>query len=514
MRIIAFILGLVALGSSLFAQREDFTWLLGFSDIPTIDSTFGRIIATFSDTGILLLKQYNVKFKLDYTNASICDSNGRINIYSNGLEIYDSDHNIMPNGDGINPGWIATNTERIGYTIIGGMMILQSPEDDSVYMCFHNTLDRTLFIDTSTGIASSHWYALGLLSSKVNMKLNQSKGDVVYKNKQVFSDTICGGTLSACRHANGRDWWINVLRYDGLKMFTLLYDMDGIHRYRVTAMPAEIHRSNLGLAVYNPQGNKIAYFMINDNYTRQFLLCDFDRCTGEISNPQYGLDSLIDDFGIMFSASGRFLYLGTGTSLYQMDMLDKEPFVSKTLIDTIDRFRSGRFGYATLGIMARAPNGKIYICAGRNSKHLGVIEYPDRKGKECKLVQHKIDLGIQNGSLPNLVDHHMGKVTGSLCDTLDIIIGNKEFGNGNIQMEIFPNPANAYLEIEINTSLPPDQLVFTLYNLVGKEVDQKVITHCPSRYRWDTHNLESGMYVMQVIQNNKLIKSTKLILAR
>ncbi|MGB3130192.1 MAG: hypothetical protein WBB26_00850, partial [Saprospiraceae bacterium] len=90
-------LSIIAQG--IFAQREDATWLLGESLSATTDTNYGRIHVSFTDTSIVLKKTYNVKHKMDYTHASICDSSGNLLIYSNGLEIYDRLYRIMPNGD-------------------------------------------------------------------------------------------------------------------------------------------------------------------------------------------------------------------------------------------------------------------------------------------------------------------------------------------------------------------------------------------------------------------------------
>ena len=48
--------------------------------------------------------------------------------------------------------------------------------------------------------------------AEIDMTLNNGLGKVVLKDQVLISDSLDYGKMTACRHANGRDWWIIVPR--------------------------------------------------------------------------------------------------------------------------------------------------------------------------------------------------------------------------------------------------------------------------------------------------------------
>ncbi len=405
---IIYILVLLTEAPSVFSQREDYHWLLGYKSFkPSPDTSWGRCEFIFSDTSLKIVKTHNIINKLDFTNASISDSSGHLLFYTNGLEVYDKNYNIMPNGDDLNPGTYADNNEAIGYTVNGGALILPWPEHKDYYFIFHHTID----VDTRVW----DWHAGNMLTTLVNMNLNNGLGDVVYKNKSVYKDNLTYGALTACRHSNGRDWWILCPYYTGKKMFIFLLDPNGLNIFKIQDFPFELSPGS-GQSVFSPDGKKYSFIHFADDY-REFFLCDFDRCTGEISNFNYSQIPKFDLCGVAFSPNNKYLYLATGVFLYQLDMNDSDPFKSKIQIDSIDGFQSFPQFPSYFTFMQLAPNGKIYICNGRGPKYLSTIEQPNLKGKACNLRQHNISI-VANSTIPNFPYFRLGAMEGSTCDTL------------------------------------------------------------------------------------------------
>jgi len=399
---------LISEASCLLSQREDYHWILGYKSFaPSPDSTYGRCEFIFSDTSYRIVKTHNVINKFDFTNASISDSTGRLLFYTNGLEVYDHYYKVMPNGDGLNPGEFATSNEELGYTLIGGAIILEYPNHPGKYFIIHHTIDRVPFV----------WYALNMLTTNIDMNRNGSKGDVVYKNHPVYSDSMGMGSLTACRHANGRDWWIVVFHYRGEKCFKFLLDPSGLHLDHIQIIPFSFYPSGSGNSVFSPDGTKFSFFHQSSQNYREFFLGDFDRCTGKLSNMQYGVVPGYALSGIAFSPNSKYLYLSTGNLLYQLDMDDSIPFETKIQIDSIDGFMSIPGFLSYFNYMQLAPNGKIYICNGRSPQHLSTIEQPDLKGRACDVRQHNI-LIIHNSTIPTFPYFRLGAMEGSDCDTL------------------------------------------------------------------------------------------------
>ncbi|MEZ4988227.1 MAG: hypothetical protein R2795_24900 [Saprospiraceae bacterium] len=56
----------------------------------------------------------------------------------------------------------------------------------------------------------------------VDMSANNGNGRVVEKDFPLIVDTLDAGKITACRHGNGRDWWIVVPYFRSDKYHTLL----------------------------------------------------------------------------------------------------------------------------------------------------------------------------------------------------------------------------------------------------------------------------------------------------
>ena len=64
-------------------------------------------------------------------------------------------------------------------------------------------------VDTfSTSPTALYMRPLDIKYSIVDVSQNSGAGGYVVMNQVLITDTLLYGHLSACRHANGRDWWI------------------------------------------------------------------------------------------------------------------------------------------------------------------------------------------------------------------------------------------------------------------------------------------------------------------
>ena len=52
------------------------------------------------------------------------------------------------------------------------------------------------------GIPNELYYAI------IDMNQNGGLGKVISKKNLLYKGTFGGGRITACRHANGRDWWL------------------------------------------------------------------------------------------------------------------------------------------------------------------------------------------------------------------------------------------------------------------------------------------------------------------
>lgn len=393
--------------TALFGQREDYNWMLGRCS-PLSDSTWSRIHWRFADNKFYSENRtYKVEHILDYTNASISDSLGNLLFYTNSLSVFNRHYEKMPNGEGLNPGRYANSSQETGYKLDNGAIILPWPENPGKYFIFHVTTDNIPFV----------WYSLNLFTTLVDMELDQGNGDVVYKNQSVYADSLVNGSLSACRHANSRDWWLPCFYYSGKKCFVFLLDPTGVRLHHIQEIPYSLEPSGRGQSQFSPDGSHYAFFHINSQSYREFLLADFDRCAGSFSNIEYGSMPRFDIAGLAFSPKSKYLYLATAYELYQLDLTEKDAFKKRMRIDSIDGFSSFPLFPSYFGTMQLAPDDKIYINNGRGPDYLSTIEKPDLKGKDCDVRQHNIHI-TSNATIPNFPYFRLGPMEGSPCDTL------------------------------------------------------------------------------------------------
>jgi len=89
--------------------------------------------------------------------ASISDINGNLQFYTNGNQVWDRTHQVMPNGTGLNGDGLATQAT----------IIVPAPANTALYYLFT--------VDTNGG-------PRGLCYSVVDMNLNNGFGEVTSKN--------------------------------------------------------------------------------------------------------------------------------------------------------------------------------------------------------------------------------------------------------------------------------------------------------------------------------------------
>ena len=100
MKNLIFIICFVISHSSIVAQKEDFEWIMGYEADFQAPGT-NNIVIGFNENK-LSINYVNKNIEFLGTNASICDSTGRLLLYSNGCVIKGASGDTLPNGDSLN----------------------------------------------------------------------------------------------------------------------------------------------------------------------------------------------------------------------------------------------------------------------------------------------------------------------------------------------------------------------------------------------------------------------------
>ena len=291
--------GLFLLPVLLPAQvKFDYSWLFGNNFGPQSEG-YGGTKIDFNQTPPAL--EY-IQLPLAFDGISIMnDSFGKLLFYSNGCEIANRKHERMENGDEINIGgfeYIQSCINPNGYGVNQGMLTLPWPGRPNQYAMLQLHKPDTLGL----------WYNRNLLLTTVDMSIDGGFGAVIEKNRLVFQDTFCD-MLTAVRHANGRDWWIVLPKYNVGRYFIFLLSPQGLSEPMVQNLGVPIKEYFRGVqAGFSPNGKRYA----NMSYSAGLQVFDFDRCSGNMKSVLHCDDldfstSILVSYacGVAFSPSSR-----------------------------------------------------------------------------------------------------------------------------------------------------------------------------------------------------------------
>jgi hypothetical protein len=420
------------------------------------------------------------------TNASICDSSGQLLFYTNGNYVANRNHDFMQNTTGFNPGDATVESYPYGLGSEQGALVIPVPNNNSSYYIFHESADWVTH-------NSQPWeLPLNLSYSVVDMNLDGGLGGITNeKNIHLIEDTLPIGRITACKHANGRDWWVIVHQYWTDFYYKLLIAPDGIHGpYMQQIGFVHDKYDPLGEAVFSPDGTKYVYL----NYDTTMDIIDFDRCTGDFNNSITITlnDGPLATCGCAFSPNSRYLYVSTNEHVYQYDTWAANISASRITVATYDGFVSG--GHSTFFAMQLAPDNKIYISTWEGTNFLHVINDPDQIGVACNLVQHQLQLPSFNAQgLPNAPNYYLGPIIASVCDSLSIGI-NEGIENGNL-IELFPNPFYDKIFFHLLNS-SRERISIIVLNNVGEKVLEKEMIMKDQEI--DLNKLTKGIYFLNV----------------
>ena len=293
-------------------EKRDYVWLTGYASFSD-DDRFGGARFDFNFSPPLVTEDPR---PLDlYTNNTVmCDVEGNLLFYNNGQAIAGADHEILINGNDINPD---AETDDLLWQ---ASLSLPIPTSTYEYVLLH---EEALGVDV-------------LVTNLYATYINTELGEVTQKNVSILEDTLSVGKITATRHANGRDWWILVGRFNDNVYYTFLLSPEGIQDSYMQEI-GEAPDTGIGRACFSPDGTKYAVYngvLPEQEYLNVF---DFDRCTGQLSNPKFfhfqdGDDISFFGQSVAFSPNSRYLYLNTPQVIFQYDMEANDIFES---IDTV-----------------------------------------------------------------------------------------------------------------------------------------------------------------------------------
>jgi len=454
-------------------------FLLGYADSFDIYTSSSKARMDFF-SGAPVITSENRKMRFYETQGNISDAQGNFLMSSNGVWIANATGDTMMNGSGLSPGQF-TDDYADGLPIVSGCIILPFPGHADQYVIFHMTSNY------SYGLRASEVYY-----SIVDMTLDNGLGSVISKNQVAIQDTLSWG-LGACRHANGRDWWIVALKDSSDIAFKILLTPSGI--FGVT-------QQHLGNSFYNvasqlvfsPDGNKFSYTAgYGPPYYIESRLFDFDRCSGLFSNYIYiPLNDSHPAWSAAFSPDSKKLYVATTYHVFQINTDTTDVAASLDSVAANDGYYSPVPPFLdSFYLLYLAPDGKIYITSGNSVIDLHVINSPDNPGAACDVQQHTLHLPCyHSASVPNHPNYFLGPVAGSTCDSLFL---NATENNFSPRFNVYPVPSSEWLNI--NYALEQNKTgTLRIFNVSGQQVFSQLLPKWSTYQRISVEGLPAGIY--------------------
>jgi hypothetical protein len=439
------------------------------------------------------------------TCSSISTNSGELVAFSTGIDVRNREGNYIDDGwnlcDPGTPPQCFGNCDA-GIPFYQGTMFL--PKHGSIHQYY-------LFIKDK-GV-TSNCQPSRVTATLIDMSYNNGLGKVLQKTVPILNDTLSDSRMTACKHANGRDWWLVNHEYNTNRIYTHLITPDSIYGpYSQYIGGGGIEPDYGGWSIFSPDGTRFATVtagMSNYNTGTGITLLDFDRCSGMFTNYRaIKLDTTMVTYYsafLAFSPNGRFLYSGSNNYLYQYDIATADISASgvQLVYDSMPPY---------LGMMSLMPDGKIYMPGWSGSTTgldgcFSVVNEPDLKAPACNLQVRSVCVAgaVQIQATPNFPNYNLGALAGSGCDSLTDIKTEKQ--ETRKQPRVFPNPANEQVEIEL-----PQQGSYEIYllNTAGQLIEKKAVA---KSVIIDTQNLPSGIYFLRVTDTNDAYyyHATKLI---
>ena len=333
-----------------FSQKERNIWYFG--DQAGMDFNSGSPVALTN----------GAMFTYDNCTSVADAATGNLLFYSNGVDVWNKNHALMPNGSGL-----------LGNTTGGNSAFaVRQPGSTTKYYLFTN--------DAFAG-------PNGLRYSIIDISLNGGLGGVT-ATKNVLLLNPSTEKITAIKHSNGQDVWIVAHPWNSNTFNVFLLSSTGLNTTPVVSTIGSTHAGGT-LGTYNAmgqisassQGNKIIAAIYD---LQQYELFDFDNNTGSLSN-LISISGYPTAWGAEFSPDGTKLYTTCwqgSSSVHQFDLSSNNQNTINASATTVGNVSGAQSGYLQL-----APDGKIYLAKFTNA-YLGVINSPNSLGAACNYIDN------------------------------------------------------------------------------------------------------------------------------
>lgn len=327
--------------TNVFSQSHALNWYFGQNAGLTFESYPPKVLTD----GAIIQRE---------GNATISDENGNLLFYTDGSKIWNKQHAVMKNGEGLEGQWIAAQSA----------IIAKQPSTIGVYYVF----------------TVSDWQNnQGSLSySVVDMEKNSGLGEVTKKN--VIINKNVREQISAVYADENLNVWILAHEKNNQKFVAYKLSASGLTLQPVISEIGMEYtgKNRYGQLKFSADGTKVCS-TLGGNAGITVQVFSFDQNSGKLSHLiNISKSGIPDAYSSEFSPNGMVLYVTSfnGTHLYQFDLSSgQESVIVSSKFDlskSNDKKSCLQLGY----------DHKIYVSKDRQN-NIGVIHQPNIVGLGC-----------------------------------------------------------------------------------------------------------------------------------
>ncbi|MCB0448928.1 MAG: T9SS type B sorting domain-containing protein [Confluentibacter sp.] len=393
-----------------FGQKEASNWYFG-----------DRAGIRFNNDGTVT-ELTNGKLSTIEGCTTISDANGNLLFYTDGVTVWNRNHNAMPNGFGLFGDPSSTQSA----------IVVPQPNNPNLYYIFT--------VDTSVNQNDPNY---GFNYSVVDMTLNGGLGNVTTKNSNLLPVSSEKVTAVVKDCVSQSIWVITFAPNNSLSNYFdtfFAYEVSnlGLNPTPVVSQFVTNIDDGRGYLKLSPDGTKL----VSANTSSGLFMYDFEKTTGKVTNERaiiinFSLDGRKPQvpYGVEFSQNNQFLYVSSYfetpqnegnnpasqyVALLQYNLGSANISSSEVVIDHRQTYRGG---------LQLGPNGKIYRAMNstynQGSPYLSVINAPNASGLACNYVHNSMPLSTNSRQgLPPFI-------TSFFSEKIDII------GNNATSTELF-----------------------------------------------------------------------------
>jgi hypothetical protein len=299
--------------------------------------------------------------------ATMSDANGNLLFYTNGITIFNRNHQVMVNGSGLTSN--SSNTQSAFIVPFPG-------NPDKYYVITPGPYNYSI----------------------IDMTLDNGNGAVMATDKNISITTEDSEKVAGLLASNQTDIWLITYGSSQKRFNVYKITPSGISITPVVS-PFSTASGFFGYMKISPDGTKIAMA----NFTNTFHLYDFDAATGVVSNQVVVPISIggFGSYGIEFSPNNTMVYVADHRGqnrVFQYDITLATPALISASVVPLTA------NVPALGGIQLGPDNKIYV-ARENNGFLGVINNPNILGTGCNYVAEGVSLAgkTSNLGLPGFV---------------------------------------------------------------------------------------------------------------